>query len=72
MGIEDDIELARKMAAPRIEKAVRLRDSARSQLGGERTGNVEIADDEGVKYQVNFGKISVLTPHAHTPEVLVF
>ena len=72
MGIEDDIELARKMAAPRIEKAVRLRDSARSQLGGERTGNVEIADDEGVKYQVNFGKISVLTPHDHTPEVLVF
>ena len=72
MGIEDDIELARKLAAPRIEKAVRLRDFARSQLGGERTGNVEIADDEGVKYQVNFGKISVLTPHDHTPEALVF
>ena len=72
MGIEDDIELARKMAAPRIEKAVRLRDSARSQLGGEQTGNVEIADDEGVKYEVKFGKIDVLNPHEDTPEVLVF
>ena len=72
MGIEDDIELARKMAAPRIEKAVRLRDSARSLLGGEQTGIVDVTDDEGVDYTVNFGKIAVLKAHEVTPEVIVY
>ena len=72
MGIEDDIELARKMAAPRIEKAVRLRDSARSLLGGEQTGIVDVTDDDGVDYTVNFGKIAVLKAHEVTPEVIVY
>ena len=72
MGVEEDVELARHMAAPRIAKAVRLRDAARSKLGDEKSGVVDILDDEGVKHLVNFGKVVVLQKNEVAPEVLVF